>query len=198
VFLVPELPKEDKRLLEVLNCCSDATGMNESETEVVERQRLGAPVTELTHDRKCATMVLGRRSAIAFTSKLRSERIESKRFAVPVDCGWFRLTNLQGCTDLMRSDICEAVQVLLKAEVIEPRRQLSRSSLDRQEGCPQRLSHSVAAQEPESSRQDTSDEQEGEGSKQDDSEPESRQHSGQQEPDSGECEYAMAQLLPVD
>jgi hypothetical protein len=121
VFLVTELPKEDERLLEVLNCYPDAAGMEESESEVVERERLGAPVTELTEDRKRDTMLLGRLFAIALTSKLRPERIEPKRFAVQVDYGWFLLANLQRGPDLMRSDVCEALEVVLKAELVEPR-----------------------------------------------------------------------------
>ncbi len=44
MLVVAELPKEDKRLLEVLNRDRDAAGMNERESEVVERQRLGMPV----------------------------------------------------------------------------------------------------------------------------------------------------------
>lgn len=44
VFLVAELPKDDERPLEVLNGYRDAAGMNESESEVVERQPFGTPV----------------------------------------------------------------------------------------------------------------------------------------------------------
>ena len=44
VLVVAELAEEDERLLEVLNRDRDAAGMNERESEVVERQRLGTPV----------------------------------------------------------------------------------------------------------------------------------------------------------
>ena len=44
VLVVAELPEEDERLLEVLNRDRDAAGMNECESEVVQRQRLGIPV----------------------------------------------------------------------------------------------------------------------------------------------------------
>ena len=76
-LLVAELPKDGERLLEVLNRHRDAAGgMNESESEVVERQRLGAAVTEVTHDRERGAMPFGCLFVIAFTSKLRSELIE--------------------------------------------------------------------------------------------------------------------------
>jgi hypothetical protein len=140
VFLVPELPKDDERLLEVLNGDRDAAGMNESESEVVERQPLGTPVTELTHDCERGPMLLGRLFVIAFAPKLRPELIESKRLALQACCGWFPLTKLrrarphvadscriaptapsQERVGPIRGDGCEALQVLLRAELVEPR-----------------------------------------------------------------------------
>jgi len=56
---------------------------------------------------------------------------------------------------------------------------------------------SVAAQEPEPSRRCTSDEQYCERKEQDGAESESRQESAHQEPQSGERENALAQLLPI-
>jgi hypothetical protein len=44
VLLVAQFSKQDEGVLEVLNCDRDAAGMNERESEVVERQRLGLPV----------------------------------------------------------------------------------------------------------------------------------------------------------
>jgi hypothetical protein len=199
VFLVAELPKEDERLFEVPDCWRDAAlGVNESESEVVERQRLGAPVTELTQDLERCTMLLGCLVAIAFAPKLHPELIEPTRLAVPVDSLSFPLTNVSECTGSMRNDVCALLQSLLKAVLAEPRLELPGSALDRREGDRQALSNSVAPQEPESSRQRTSDKQEGQGSEQDDAESESRQHAGQEEPDSGERENATAQLLPID
>jgi hypothetical protein len=90
VLLVAKLSKEVERLLEVLNRYGDAAGMYESESKVVERQRLGLSVTELTHDRERGTMLLGCPFVLAFTSKLRPLFIESKRLALPVDCDWCR------------------------------------------------------------------------------------------------------------
>jgi hypothetical protein len=58
VLLVPEFPKDDERLFEVLKRRRDA-GMSQSESEVVECQCLGAPVTEVTHDRERGTMLFG-------------------------------------------------------------------------------------------------------------------------------------------
>ena len=89
MFLVAELPQKDERLLELLDCQSDAAGMNESKSQVVARQRLGPPVTELTDDLERGQMLLGRLFAIAFPSKLRPERLQPTRFAVQVGAGWF-------------------------------------------------------------------------------------------------------------
>jgi hypothetical protein len=199
VFLVAERAKEDERLLEVPDCCRHAAfGMNESESEVVECQRLGTAVTERTHDRKRCTMLLGCLFALAFTPKLRPELIESKGFAVRVDSGRFPLTMLQERASPMRSDVCAALQALLKAAFFEPPLERPGSPLDRHEGYRQPLSQSEAAQEQEPSRHGARDEQEGDGSEQDDAESDCRQHSGQQEPESGERENAAAQLLPID
>jgi hypothetical protein len=135
VFLVAELPQDDERLLEVLDRCRDtALGMNESESEVVERQRLGSPVTELTHDRKRRTMLLGCLFPIAITPKLHPERIESKSLAVPVDSGSFPLTNLHEGTGSMRNDVCAVLQALREVLLVEPRLHPSRSPLDRPDG----------------------------------------------------------------
>jgi hypothetical protein len=89
VFFVAELSKDVERLLEVLNRYGDAAAMYESESEVVERQCLGLPVTELTHDRERGTMLLGCLFVLALTSKLRPELVELKRLTLPVDCDWF-------------------------------------------------------------------------------------------------------------
>jgi hypothetical protein len=58
VLLVSEFPQDDERLLEVPKR-GRVGGMRESESEVVECQCLGAPVTEVTHDRERGTMLLG-------------------------------------------------------------------------------------------------------------------------------------------
>ena len=95
VFLVAELSKDALRLLEELNRYGDATArMDESESEIVERQRLGLTVTKSTHDRERGTMLLGCLLVLAFTSKLRPELIESKRLTLRVDCDWFRPKSL--------------------------------------------------------------------------------------------------------
>ena len=95
VFFVAELSKDVERLLEVLNRYGDAAAMYESESEVVERQCLRLPVTELTHDRERGTMLLGCLFVLAFTSKLRSVLIESKRLTLAVDRDWFRPKGLR-------------------------------------------------------------------------------------------------------
>jgi hypothetical protein len=58
VLLVSELPKDDERLLEVPKR-RRIGGMSESESEVVERQCFGVPVTEVTHDVERGTMLFG-------------------------------------------------------------------------------------------------------------------------------------------
>jgi hypothetical protein len=96
VLLVAELAEDDGRLLEVLNRLRDAAGgVDESEGKVVQRQRLRAPVTELTQDPERGPMLLGRLFVIAFAPELRPELIESKRSAVQACCGWFSLTKLR-------------------------------------------------------------------------------------------------------
>ena len=64
-------------------------GMSESESEVVECQCLGVPVTEVTDDGERGTMLFGRQFVMASTPKLRSELVEPERLALPVDSGWF-------------------------------------------------------------------------------------------------------------
>jgi hypothetical protein len=96
VFRVPQLPKDDERLLEVMNGYRDAAGgMNESEGQVVERQRLGAPVTQLAQDRKRGPMLRGGLFVIALAPKLRPALIESTRVTLHACRGWFSLTNLR-------------------------------------------------------------------------------------------------------
>jgi hypothetical protein len=87
-LVVSQLPKEEERLLEVLHCHRDASaGMNEREGEVVERQRLGAPVAQLAHDRKGGAVLLYGLFVIALPSKLRAELVESMRAGAAVVCG---------------------------------------------------------------------------------------------------------------
>jgi hypothetical protein len=75
-------------LLEVLKGCRGA-GVSECESEVVERQCLGAPVTEVTDDGERGTMLFGRQFVFAAASKLHSELVEPERLVLPVDCDWF-------------------------------------------------------------------------------------------------------------
>jgi hypothetical protein len=74
-------------LLEVLKGCRGA-GVSECESEVVERQCLGAPVTEVTDDGERGTMLFGRQFVFAAASKLHSELIEPDRLVLPVYCDW--------------------------------------------------------------------------------------------------------------
>ena len=83
VLLVSELPQDDERLLEVLKRRRDA-GMGQSESEVVERQCLGAPVTEVTHDGERGAMLFGCQLVIAFASKQRSVLVEPARLLLRV------------------------------------------------------------------------------------------------------------------
>ena len=58
VLLVSELSQDDERLLEVLKRRRDAR-MGQSEREVVQRQSLGLPVAEVTHDGERGPMLFG-------------------------------------------------------------------------------------------------------------------------------------------
>jgi hypothetical protein len=162
VLLVAELSQDVERLLEVPNRHGDAAVMHESESEVVERQRLGLPVTELTHDRERGTMLLGCLFVLAFTSKLRPELIESKRLTLAVDRDWFRPKGLRGArfqlADHRGVTGREAPQSLPEPELAEPRPLFPESPLDRTEGRLQPQSHRIAAQEPRPSYQGTPDE----------------------------------------
>jgi hypothetical protein len=139
-------------------------------------------------------MLHGRLFAIALTSKLRTELIQSKRLPVPVDLGSFP----RSCLNRAVCGACEALHVPLGSELDEPGSQLSGSLLDRREDHSPTTFHSVAAQEPATSRDHARNEQEEEGGDQDRTEPDGRQQAGQQEPDSGERKNARAQRLPID
>jgi len=91
------------------------------------------PVTEITHDCERGAVLLGGLFAMAFTSKLRTELVVSKRLAVPVDFDSFRGANLRDGTGSLRSDACQALHVLLKTQIAEPRSQGPGSLLDRRE-----------------------------------------------------------------
>jgi hypothetical protein len=82
VLLVAELAEDGGRLFEVLNGHRDAARVNKSESEVVERQCLGTPVTDLTRDRERGLMLLGRLFVVAFAPELRPELVESMRLAL--------------------------------------------------------------------------------------------------------------------
>jgi hypothetical protein len=202
VFLVTKLPKDDERILEVADGDGDAIGVDESESEVVQREGLCAPVTELTHDSQRGPMLLGRPCVIAFAPKLRPELIESKRTALQACWGGCPPTNLRRArpqaTSPVRRDGCEALHALLNAELVAPRLELRGGRLDRPEGNPQPLSYPVATQEPESSGKETGTTDEHEGNGQDRSESQSRQHRGEQEPHAGEREKTTAQPFPFN
>jgi hypothetical protein len=165
VLLVPELPKDDERLLEVLKR-SGVAGMGESEGEVVESQCLVMPVTEGTNDGKRGTMLLGCQLVLAFTSKLRSELVEPERLLLPVYRPWFATAVSQEEACPMGSDPGhlpttrrETLQPFLKGEIVDPGPCVRERPLDRTEGNPQSLLRPVAAQEPEPSRHYTSEQQ---------------------------------------
>src|SRR4029453_14644701 len=87
--VVAELPEEGEGLLEVLNRDRDGSGMNERQSQVVQRQGLGAAVAELTHDRERRPMLLGCLLGVALAPQLRSELVESAGLALRVDLGSF-------------------------------------------------------------------------------------------------------------
>ena len=179
-LLVSQLPKEIERLLEVLNGHWDASvGMNEREGEVVERQRLGAPVAQVAHDRKRGAMLHDSPFVIPVTSKLRAERVESMRPVAAVVYSRLRLPlTFQEAMDPPRSAARVPLQTSPQAELAEPGLSSAGGSFDRGGARSKRTFHSVASLEPEPAGQNASDEQERDGGKQQDAESESRQEPG--------------------
>jgi hypothetical protein len=199
-LLVSQLPEEIERLLEVLNRHWDAAvGMNEREGEVVERQRLGAPVAQVAHDRKRGAMLHDSSFVIPVTPKLRAELVESMRPAAAVVYSRLRLPlmTFQEAPGPPRSAARVPRDTSPQAELAEPGLSSAGGSLDRGGACSKRTLHSVASLEPEPAGQNASDEQERDGGKQQDAESESRQEPGQQEPDPRECKDAAAELLAI-
>jgi hypothetical protein len=121
VLFVPELPEDDERLLEVLDCHGDPTGVNEREGEIVERESFCSSVTQIPHDRQREAMLLGSLFVLPVASKLRSELVESLRLAVRVGCGRLPLTRLQGATGLVSNAGREPAQTLPGLELVERR-----------------------------------------------------------------------------
>lgn len=201
VLLVAELVQDDGRLLEVLNRLRDAAGgVDEREGQVVQRQRLCAPVTELTQDPERGPMLLGRLFVIAFAPKLCAELIESKRSAVQACRGWFSLTKLRRVSPDAPSGSLDTPTATCAERAGATRGDLcerAKSPLDRSDRNPQSLSHPVAPHEPECSDRDASDDKRRQRSEKDDSQSERRQEPGQEEPHPGGCENATAQLLRV-
>jgi hypothetical protein len=197
-LLVSQLPKEEERLLEVLDGHGDApAGVNEREGEVVERQRLGAPVAQLAHDLERGAVLLDGLFVIALTSKLRAELVESMRSATAVVCGRLLSMILEEGVCPPRNAVRGAVETSPQSELVEPGLAFPGGLLDRGGACSKRTFHVVAALEPEPAGRHSSDEQEHEGGKQYDAEPESPQEPGQQEPDPRECEDAATELLAI-
>jgi hypothetical protein len=202
-LLVSELPQEDERLLEVLNRDRDAAGgVHESESEVVERQRLGAPVAQVTHHHQRGSVLLDGAFVIAVTPKLRAELVEAMCFAAAVDFDRlglrFPLVRLHEVMGPPGSAVRVALHVLPRGELVQARLASPGDALDRRGAGTKRALHPVAALEPEHSGQDAPKQHEDEGEKQDDAEPESPEEPGQEEPDPRECEDAAPDLLAID
>lgn len=175
-FLVSELPQEDERLLEVLNRDRDAAGgVHESESEVVERQRLGAPVAQVTHHHQRGPVLLDGAFVIAVTPKLRAELVEAMRFAAAVDFGRLGLrillVRLHEVMGPPGSAVRVALQVLPRGELVQARLASPGDALDRRSADTKRALHAVAALEPERSGHYASQKHEDEGEEQDDAEP---------------------------
>ena len=97
--------------------------------------------------------------------------------------------SLEGAAGLMRNAVRDPLDALPNVESAEPALQSPGRPFDRRP---------VATQEPERSSHDASDEQEGERSQQKHAEPENRQQPGEQEPDPGERQNALANLLAIE
>lgn len=201
VLLVTQLPKQVERLLEVLNGHGDpAVGVNESKSQVVERQRLGAPVPDATHDRERRAMLLDGSFVSAFPPKLRAELVESVRLAAAVDFGRrrFPVVILHEGMGAPRSAVCVPLQVFPRGELVQARLSAPGDPFDRRGAHTKRTFDPVAALEPKRSGHDPCHEREDEGDEQYYAEPESPQEPGEQEPDPRECEDARTELLAID
>ena len=98
-----------------------AARMDESECEIVQRERFCAPVTEVAHDRQRGAVLLGSLFVLAVTPKLGSELVESPRSRARVDCGRLLLlrTQLEGVPGLLRGVRRQAPKALPGVELIE-------------------------------------------------------------------------------
>ena len=121
VPLVPELPQEHQRLLEVLDRNRDRAGMNEGEREIVECERLCAAVVQITHDRQRGAMLLGGSSVLPITSQLSSDLVELTRAVPRVGDGCLPRTNLESVPRLLRGAVRKAPQTLPGVELVERR-----------------------------------------------------------------------------
>ena len=95
--------------------------MNECKREIVEGERLCARVVQFAHDRQRGAMLLGGPFVVAFTTKLRSDLVESTRLAARVGCGWWPRTNLEGVPGLLRCAVRKASKALPCIELVERR-----------------------------------------------------------------------------
>ena len=95
--------------------------MNECEREVVERERLRAPVVEVTHDRQRGAMLLGGPVVLPVASQLSRELVESTRLVLQVGSGRLMRTNLEGVPGLMSGAVRKAPQALPGVELVERR-----------------------------------------------------------------------------
>ena len=83
VLFVAELSKDGECLFEVLNGCSVSPVLSKREREVVERQRLGVLVAEVTDDGQRDPVLFGGLMRVASASQLRSALVEPERVAAP-------------------------------------------------------------------------------------------------------------------
>ena len=87
VLLVAECAQADERVLELLDGGVPGSATSERETELVARERLTPPVTQLLHDRERSAMLCGRLGGVALSSQPTSALVEPRGSATRVVTG---------------------------------------------------------------------------------------------------------------
>jgi hypothetical protein len=78
VLVVAECAQDVERVLELLDGGIPGSATSEGETEVVARERLTAPVTQVCHDRERSAMLCGRLGGVALSSQPTSALVEPR------------------------------------------------------------------------------------------------------------------------
>ena len=221
VLFVAELSKDGERLLEVLNCCYVSPFLSESEREVVERQRLGVLIAEVTDDCQRDSVLFGSLMRVASTSELRSALVEPERVAAPaqhtdvkdprrkpcqpVRRDGVRLTHadqkkmgaLGGAAGHVAGATSNPAHVSSKTQLAKSRAQASNSPLDRIDRNPQLLSDRKASQQPDPGDCEVDEQQHRKRDQRHNDEGKRQEQSTRQEPQPRQGEQPTAKTFPI-